>query len=154
MVIAESRYIAEDAVEDIWAELEPLDAVVELEVALAPDAPLVHDGLESNLAAHLAQEKGDYATAREQADLVIERRISIDRCAARAMENRGIVAHWEPRSQHLTVWDTTQAPIPIRNGLAALFGLSAHQVRVIAPFVGGGFGPKIMLYYPEEVSLT
>jgi carbon-monoxide dehydrogenase large subunit len=154
MVIAESRYIAEDAVEDIWVELEPLEAAVDLEKALAPDAPLVHDGLESNLAAHLAQEKGDYAAARKQADLLIERRISIDRCAAGAMENRGIVAHWEPKSQHLTVWDTTQAPIPIRNGLAALFGLSAHQVRVIAPFVGGGFGPKIMLYYPEEVSLT
>ena len=154
MVIAESRYIAEDAIEDIWAELEPLDAVVDLEKALDPDAPLVHDDLESNLAAHLAQEKGDYEAAREQADLVVKRRIVIDRGAAGAMENRGIVAHWEPKSEHLTLWDTTQAPIPIRNGLAAMFGLSAHQVRVIAPFVGGGFGPKIMLYYPEEVILT
>ena len=154
LVIAESRYIAEDAVEDIWADLEPLDVVVDLETALAPGAPLVHDDLESNLAAHLAQEKGDYAAAREQADLVVKRRIVIDRCAAGAMENRGIVAHWEPRAEHLTVWDTTQAPIPIRNGLAALFGLSGPQVRVIAPFVGGGFGPKIMLYYPEEVVLT
>jgi carbon-monoxide dehydrogenase large subunit len=154
MVIAESRYIAEDAVEDIWVEMEPLDAMVDIEKALDPDAPLVHDGLESNLAAHLAQGKGDYEAAKKEADLVVERRIFIDRCAAGAMENRGIVAHWDQRSQHLTVWDTTQAPIPIRNGLAALFGLSAHQVRVIAPFVGGGFGPKIMLYYPEEVILT
>ncbi len=154
MVIAESRYIAEDAVEDIWAELEPLDAVVDIEKALDPDSPLVHDGLESNLAAHLAQGKGDYEAAKAQADLVVQRRITIDRCAAAAMENRGIVASWDPKAQHLTMWDTTQAPIPIRNGLAALFGLSAHQVRVIAPFVGGGFGPKIMLYYPEEVILT
>jgi carbon-monoxide dehydrogenase large subunit len=121
---------------------------------LEPDAPLVHDDLESNLAAHLVQEKGDYATARKEADLVIERRIVIERGAAAAMENRGIVAHWETKIQQLTVWDTTQAPIPIRNGLAAIFGLSASQVRVIAPFVGGGFGPKIMLYYPEEVMLT
>jgi carbon-monoxide dehydrogenase large subunit len=154
MVIAESRYIAEDAVEDIWADLEPLEAVVDIEKALDPDAPLVHDDLTSNLAAHLAQGKGDYEAARAQADLVVQRRITIDRGAAAAMENRGIVAHWERKSQHLTLWDTTQAPIPIRNGLAALFGLSAHQVRVIAPFVGGGFGPKIMLYYPEEVALT
>jgi carbon-monoxide dehydrogenase large subunit len=154
MVIAESRYIAEDALEDIWVEIEPLEAMVDIEKALDPDAPLVHDGLESNLAAHLAQGKGDYEAAKAQADLVVERRIFIDRCAAGAMENRGIVAHWEPKAQHLTVWDTTQAPIPIRNGLAALFGLSASQVRVIAPFVGGGFGPKIMLYYPEEVMLT
>jgi carbon-monoxide dehydrogenase large subunit len=154
MVIAESRYIAEDAVEDIWADLEPLDAVVDIETALDPDAPLVHDDLESNLAAHLAQGKGDYEAAKAQADHVVRRRITIERCAAAAMENRGIVAHWERKSQHLTLWDTTQAPIPIRNGLAALFGLSAYQVRVIAPFVGGGFGPKIMLYYPEEVALT
>ncbi len=51
------------------------------------------------------------------------------------------------------MWDTTQAPIPIRNGLAGMLGLSEHQVRVIAPFIGGGFGPKIMMFYPEEVLL-
>ncbi len=154
VVIAESRYIAEDAVEDIWVDLEPLGAVVDLEGALQSDAPRVHDDLESNLAAHLTQRKGDYEAARAQADLIIQRRIVIDRCAAGAMENRGIVAQWDPRAQQLTMWDTTQAPIPIRNGLAAMFGLAAHQVRVIAPFVGGGFGPKIMMYYPEEMVLT
>jgi carbon-monoxide dehydrogenase large subunit len=154
VVIAESRYVAEDALDDIVVELEPLGAVVDLEKALEPDAPLVHDDLESNLAAHLIQEKGDYAAAREKADLVIRRRIVIDRGTAAAMENRGIVAHWDEKSQQLTLWDTTQAPIPIRNGLAGMFGLSTHQVRVIAPFVGGGFGPKIMMFCPEEVVLT
>ena len=154
MVIAESRYIAEDAVEDIVVDLQPLGAVVGLEEALQPDAPLVHDDLDSNLAAHLAQEKGDYAAAREQADVVISRRIVIDRGVAGAMENRGYVAHWNAKSRELTLWDTTQSPIPIRNGLAKMFGLSEHQVRVIAPFVGGGFGPKIMMFYPEEVLVT
>ena len=154
IAIAESRYIAEDALEDIVVDLEPLEAVVDLEQALEPDAPLVHDDLDSNLAAHLIQDKGDYAAAREKADLVIKRRIIIDRGAAGAMENRGIVAHWEKKSQQLTLWDTTQAPIPVRNGLAGMFGLSAYQVRVIAPFVGGAFGPKIMMFYPEEVMLT
>ncbi|MDH7486132.1 MAG: xanthine dehydrogenase family protein molybdopterin-binding subunit [Anaerolineae bacterium] len=154
MVIAESRYIAEDALDDIVVELEPLGAVVDLEEALQPDAPLVHDDLDSNLAAHLIQKKGDYAAAREQADVVISRRIVIDRGTAAAMENRGYVAHWNPKSQELTLWDTTQSPIPIRNGLARMFGLSEHQVRVIAPFVGGGFGPKIMMFYPEEVMVT
>jgi carbon-monoxide dehydrogenase large subunit len=154
VVIAESRYIAEDALEDIVVDLEPLEAVVDIEKALEPGAPLVHDDLDSNLAAHLIQKKGDYAAAREKADVVIKRRIVIDRCAAGAMENRGIVAYWDEKSQQMTLWDTTQAPIPIRNGLAAMFGLSAHQVRVIAPFVGGGFGPKVMMFYPEEVLLT
>ena len=151
VVIAENRYIAEDAVEVILVELEPLEAVSDLEKSLQEGSPLVHDDLESNLAAHLIQKKGDYEAAREKADLVITRRIVTDRGAAAAMENRGIVAHWEGKSQHLTVWDTTQAPIPIRNGLAARLGLSENQVRVIAPFVGGGFGPKMMMFYPEEM---
>jgi carbon-monoxide dehydrogenase large subunit len=151
VVIAESRYIAEDAVEDIVVDLEPLQAVVDLEEAMQPGSPRVHDDLESNLAAHLFQKKGDYEAARKQADLVLRRRIIIDRGAAAAMENRGIVADWDEKSQHLTIWDTTQAPIPIRNGTAARLGLSENQVRVIAPFIGGGFGPKMMMFYPEEL---
>ena len=67
------------------------------------------------------------------------------------IETRGIVANWDARANQLTIWDTTQAPVFLRNGLAAMLGLSERQVRVIAPFVGGGFGPKIMLFYPEEV---
>jgi CO/xanthine dehydrogenase Mo-binding subunit len=67
------------------------------------------------------------------------------------MENRGIVSQWDRRAGRLTVWDTTQAPVFIRNGLAAMLGLSERNVRVIAPFIGGGFGPKIMMFYQEEV---
>jgi CO/xanthine dehydrogenase Mo-binding subunit len=151
VVIAKNRYIAEDAVEDILVDLEPLEVVADIESALDPDAPLVHEDLDSNLAAHMIQGKGDYAKARAEADVVISRKIIIDRGAAAAMENRGIVADWDAKSQHLTVWDTTQAPIPIRNGLAAQLGLSESQVRVIAPFIGGGFGPKMMMFYPEEM---
>jgi len=151
VVVAESRYIAEDAVEDIVVDLEPLQPVSDMEKALEPGSPLVHDDLDSNLASQLVQEKGDYEKARESADLVINRRIFIDRGAAAAMENRGVVAHWDVKSQFMTIWDTTQAPIPIRNGTAARLGLSEHQVRVIAPFLGGGFGPKMMMFYPEEI---
>lgn len=150
-VVAESRYIAEDAVEDIWVDYEPLPVVVDIEKGIQPDSPTVHDDLDSNLAAHIHQKKGDYEAAKAQADLVLERRIVIDRGAAAAMENRGIVAHWDERSQQLTMWDTTQAPIPIRNGTAARLGLAENQVRVIAPFLGGGFGPKMMMFYPEEM---
>jgi carbon-monoxide dehydrogenase large subunit len=151
VVIAESRYIAEDALEDIVVDYEPLEAVVDMEEALKPDAPLIYDDLGSNMAAHVVQQKGDYEAARKKADVVIKRRIVIDRGAAAALENRGVVAQWDAKNQHLTVWDTTQAPIPIRNGMAAMLGLSESQVRVIAPFIGGGFGPKIMMSQPEEV---
>ncbi|HEX8991452.1 MAG TPA: xanthine dehydrogenase family protein molybdopterin-binding subunit [Anaerolineales bacterium] len=153
VVIAESRYIAEDAVEDIVVDYEPLPVITDLEQALAPDSPRVHDDLESNLAAHFYQHKGDYEASKARADLVLKRRFHLDRGAAAAMENRGIVAHWDEKSKQLTIWDTTQAPIPIRNGTASRLGLSDSQVRVIAPFVGGGFGPKIMMFYPEEMLL-
>ena len=84
---------------------------------------------------------------------MVKRRLLYDRGTAAAMENRGIVAHWDAKSAHLTLWDTTQAPIFVRNILAGMLGLSEHQVRVIAPFIGGGFGPKIMMGYQEEVLL-
>lgn len=151
VIVAESRYVAEDAVNDVEVEYEALGAVVDLEQALESDAPLLHDDLDSNLAAHVIQEKGDYAAVKDKADLVLSRRLVYDRGVAAAMENRGIVAEWDRLSQRLTVWDTTQAPIPIRNGLAGMLGLSENQVRVVAPFIGGGFGPKIMMFYPEEM---
>ncbi|MFQ5708198.1 MAG: molybdopterin cofactor-binding domain-containing protein [bacterium] len=151
VVVAESRYQAEDALESIVVDVEPLQAVVDLETALEPGAPLVHEDLDANLAAHVVQGKGDYQAIRARADLLVKRRFYYDRGASAAIENRGIVAHWDEKSQQLTVWDTTQAPIPIRNGLAPMLGLSESQVQVIAPFIGGGFGPKIMMFYPEEM---
>jgi carbon-monoxide dehydrogenase large subunit len=151
LVIADSRYIAEDALADIHVDYEPLEAVVDVEKAVSSSAPLVHDGVEANVAAHVVQSKGDYAAAKKNAYKVIKRRFSYDRGVAAAIENRGVVAEWDRRSARLTVWDTTQAPIPIRNGLADMLDLSEHQVRVIAPFIGGGFGPKIMMFYQEEV---
>jgi carbon-monoxide dehydrogenase large subunit len=151
MVIAESRYLAEDALDGVRVDYEPLEAVVDLEKGLLPGSPLVHDDLGTNLAAHLIQVKGDYARAARQAHLVVRRHFTYDRGTAAAIENRGIVAQWDRLSGRLTVWDTTQAPIPIRNGLADMLSLSENQVRVIAPFIGGGFGPKIMMFYPEEV---
>lgn len=151
MVIAESRYIAEDAAADVVVDAEPLEVAVDLEAALLPDAPVLHPQLGTNLAAHVVQKHGDYDKAVEGADLVIHRRFHYDRGAAAAMENRAVVARWDIRAEELTVWDTTQAPIPIRNGLARMLGLLESQVRVVAPFVGGGFGPKIMMFYPEEV---
>src|SRR3989441_8342651 len=153
MVVAESRYLAEDALDDIVVEADPLPAVVELEAALAPEAPRVHEHLPSNLAAHAVQRKGDYSRAKARAHAVIRRRFRYDRGASAAIENRAVAAHWDQRAEELTVWDTTQAPIPIRNGLAQLLGLLESQVRVVAPFVGGGFGPTIMMFYPEEVLL-
>ncbi|MCB0124262.1 MAG: xanthine dehydrogenase family protein molybdopterin-binding subunit, partial [Caldilineaceae bacterium] len=153
-IVAESRYIAEDAAEQVVVMIDPLPAVVDIETALAPGTALVHDDLAANLNAHTIQRKGNYEQARQEADVVIKRRFLYDRGTAAAMENRGIVASWDAKAEQLTMYDTTQAPIAIRNGIAAMLGLSEKQVRVIAPFIGGGFGPKIMMFYPEEVVLA
>ena len=151
VVLAESRYLAEDALADIVVELDQLAAVVDLEKALEDLSARVHDDVRGNVAAHVRQQRGNYATARGRAARIIARRFSYDHGASSPIETRGIVANWDARANHLTVWDTTQAPVFLRNGLAGMMGLSERQVRVIAPFVGGGFGPKIMLFYPEEV---
>ena len=151
VVVADSRAVAEDALDLIAVDYEPLPAVVDLEAALDPQAALVHDDLDSNIAANVVQRKGDWAAAERAAELIVERRLVYDRGASAAIENRGVVARWDPLAERLTVWDTTQAPIPIRGGLAAMLGLNESQVRVVAPFIGGGFGPKIMMFYPEEV---
>jgi len=151
VVLAESRYVAEDALADIAVDLDPLPAVVDLEKALADTSACVHDGVRGNLAAHVRQSRGNYTAARARADRIISRRFFYDHGASSPIETRGIVACWDARANRLTIWDTTQAPVFLRNGLAGMLGLSERQVRVIAPFVGGGFGPKIMLFYPEEV---
>ncbi|MEA3069021.1 MAG: aerobic carbon-monoxide dehydrogenase large subunit [Alphaproteobacteria bacterium] len=153
VVIAQSRYIAEDALADIVVDLEPLPAVVDLEMALATGSSLVHGDLGSNVAAQVRQAKGNYACAAASADCVIQCRLRYNHGISSPIETRGVVAQWDSRAHQLTVWDTTQAPVFIRNGLAGMLGLSERQVRVIAPFVGGGFGPKIMMFYPEEVLL-
>src|SRR6266852_3000350 len=150
-VVADSRYIAEDALELIDVEYEPLPVVHSLEIASAPGAPLVHEDVQRNAAAHLVQVVGNPDEVIASAPHVVRETLRMERGAAMPMECRGIVARWDPYEGMLTCWISTQGPIPIRNGLAAIFHLPEHKVRVIAPDVGGGFGTKIMMFYPEEI---
>ena len=153
VVVAESRYVAEDALDDIDVDLEQLPAVVDIEKALTAASVHVHDDLETNVAAYVRQTKGDYRSAAAKADLILKRRFRYEHGISSPIETRGVVAQWNVRASQMTIWDTTQAPVFVRNGLAAMLGLGERQVRVIAPFIGGGFGPKIMMFYPEEVTL-
>src|SRR6266699_3469146 len=100
------------------------------------------------IAAHFVQTVGDPDTVFANAPHIIHETMSIERGAAMPMECRGILARWEAHEGMLTCWISTQGPIPIRNGLAAIFHLPEHKVRVVAPDVGGGFGTKIMMFYP------
>ena len=153
MVVAESRYLAEDAAADIVVDVEPLPAVVDLEAALAPGAPLrprrprlATSPRTCASARATTRRRAPRADRRDRAPLPLRPRQPRRRSRTAAWS-----AQWDARAEQLTVWDTTQAPIPIRNGLAAMLGPVRAQVRVVAPFIGGGFGPKIMMFYPEEV---
>jgi carbon-monoxide dehydrogenase large subunit len=150
-VVADSRYIAEDALELIDVEYEPLPVVHSLEIASTQGGPLVHEDVQGNAAAHLVQVVGNPDEVIASAPHVVRETLQMERGAAMPMECRGIVARWDPYEGMLTCWISTQGPIPIRNGLAAIFHLPEHKVRVIAPDVGGGFGTKIMMFYPEEI---
>ena len=151
MIIAESRYIAEDALADIIVEYEPLPVAAELERAAAPDAPRVHDHIAGNIAAIAHQHKGDYAAASARAHKVIRRRLTYEHGMAQPMETRCVAARYDPLASHLTVWASTQAPTALRTALADQLGIGERDLRVIAPFVGGGFGVKVLMYYPEEI---
>jgi carbon-monoxide dehydrogenase large subunit len=153
IVVAESRYLAEDALDEISVDLDILPVVVDIESALDPSSVHVHDDLGTNISAHVRQSKGDYRAAASRAHRILKRRFHYEHGISSPIETRGVVAQWDARANQMTIWDTTQAPVFVRNGLAGMLGLGEHQVRVIAPFVGGGFGPKMMMFYPEEVAL-
>ncbi len=150
MVVAESRYIAEDALELIALDYEPLAAVVNIEAALADGTPKTHTELPGNVGAHLKQTVGDPDAAFAEAEIVFTERYSLERSGGMSMETRGVLADYDPRTRDLTVWDTTQAPLTIKGSLGSLFGIPYNKVRVKQPDIGGGFGTKVM-FYPDEV---
>ncbi len=148
VVIAEDASIAEDAVDLIDVEYELLPVVVDAEKARAADAPQLHEEAPGNLCMHWKagdREATDLAFA--DAEVVIKHRIINQRLIANPMETRGALANFDPGTEELTLWCTSQNPHVHKLLLAAfVLGIPEHKMRVIAPEVGGGFGSKIFLY--------
>ena len=151
LVVADSRYLAEDALDLIEVDYAPEPAAVDLVAAALPSAPLVHDDTESNVACRTADNTGDIESAFAAADFVLREELRPERGAAQPMETRGVVARYDASLDTITIWDTTQAPISARGVIADKLGMPEAAITVIAPDVGGGFGVKIYLVYPEEV---
>src|SRR5579864_1579261 len=149
-VVADSRAIAEDAAELVEVDYEPLPVVITPEAAARAEH-LVHDDVPGNVAAEMKQQVGDVDAALAVAPHRKRLHFRYERAAAAPMEARAVWARWSAAERKLTVYDSTQSPTSIRGGLAVLFGLPEASVEVIAPDVGGGFGPKIMLFYPDEL---
>jgi len=153
-VIADDRYTARDARDLIEVDYEPLPAVVDVEKAMQPDAPRLYEEFDTNVAlsSHPPTDDIDKVFADTQANggVVVKTRLVNQRLAPAPMETRGVVAEYRKAGKTLTVWSSSQIPHLLRNILAATVGLPQHQVRVIVPEVGGGFGCKLNIY-PEEL---
>lgn len=151
-VVATTRYLAEDAADLVDIDYEELPPVVDPEAAIEPGAPLLHEGIPRNTQASFQTHVGDVETACAAAAHTRTFRFRTQRQAASPMETRGILASYEDVTDEITVWTSTQVPYMVRTRIAEQLDLSEQQVRVIAPHVGGGFGPKVQVY-PEEVLL-
>jgi len=150
VIVAASRYAAEDAAELVGLDLEPLTAVVTAEAALAPGAPLIHEYLQTNLFGAFSMGKGDVDAAMAGAPHKLQRRFYHHRYAAMPMECRGVAAIHEPRTDSITIWSATQVVHWVRREVATILGMPEARVRCLALDVGGGFGLKGHVY-PEDL---
>lgn len=152
VVAATTRAEAEDAVDVIAIDWEPLAQVGDIDEALSPDAPALHDDKDDNLAFEASVAKDDAAAALAAADVVIERTFRFHRHTGVSLEARCILAEFDPTERRLTVHQSHQTPHQQQDLYALLLGLPEHKVRVICPDVGGAFGLKHHLYSDELVA--
>jgi aerobic carbon-monoxide dehydrogenase large subunit len=150
VIVAESRYAAEDAAALVSLDLEPLPAVVSAEAALADDAPLIHERLQTNMFGEFSIAKGDVDAVMARAPHRLQRRFYHHRYAAMPIECRGVAAIYEPRTDSITIWSATQVVHWVRREVAAILGMPEARVRCVALDVGGGFGVKGHVY-PEDL---
>jgi aerobic carbon-monoxide dehydrogenase large subunit len=153
MVVASSRYIAEDAVQLVSVEYEVLPAVADCAMALAPDAPRVRLESESNVLTRFRLAYGDVDQIFAKAAHVFREDLTQHRGAAHPMEGRGALARYDDATETLTVWSSSQMPHDLSLTIAQMLDLDEKSVRVITPDVGGGFGAKFLVY-PEEIAVA
>jgi len=152
VVIADSRYIAEDAAAAVIVDYDVLDAVSDCRQALKDGAPRAHRDLASNVVARFPLAYGDVDAAFAAAAHVFDETLWQHRGGGMALETRAVLASHDPVADVVTVWSGTQTPHLGRGMLADLLDRNLDAIRMIAPDVGGGFGPKA-IFYPEEAAI-
>ena len=150
-VVARDRYVAEDAASSIRVDYDPLPVAADLEGAARDGAPPAHSDMTDNINGRVTEAKGDVDAVMDRASHVFEWHFEMERSAAMPMETRAILAYYDEFKRSLLMYDSSQAPTGVRGGLALLFGLDPDNVHVVAPDIGGGFGMKVIQFYPEEV---
>jgi carbon-monoxide dehydrogenase large subunit len=150
-VIAENRYVAEDAAQLVVVDYDPLPVLADPRDAAKPDAPLVNSrqAEPGNIVQNLDFGHGDADKAFANAAHVVRSELYQHRGVSNSMECRGSIARYDPLRKTFTMWSSCQAPHSHRSVLVYLLGLDEAQIRVIVPSIGGGFGPKL-LFYPED----
>ena len=151
-ILADSRYIAEDAADLVEIDYEPLPAITNAEIA-ARDENLLHPEFGTNVLEHFEKQSGDGVQALRTAHHVVNATLRMGRVSAQPMEPRALAAQYDPSSGELLVYHATQSVHRAQERIANLWGMDPEKVRVVAPEVGGGFGVKNGSY-PEEALVT
>jgi CO/xanthine dehydrogenase Mo-binding subunit len=160
-VAALTPELAAQAVALIEVEYEPLPPLSDVEAALAPGAPLIHEdwgsyegddtlGRDGNVLGYSTVVKGDADAAMASADVVVSGRYVADGSQGAPIEPRAIVAQWQ--GDRVTVWSSTQVPFAARSGIAHVLQVAESNVRVIVPLLGGGFGAKCDFHFEGHVA--
>jgi len=149
-VVAENRYLAEDAAEKVVVDYEPLPVVVDAEKSLQPDAPLLYENWGDNVMLKADFRNGDTERVFREAHVVVRETFRTNRCTGLSIETRGCIAKYDPASESLVLWSSSQIPHVVRMTVAGLIGVPENKVQVIAPDIGGGFGIKSHVF-PEEI---
>jgi carbon-monoxide dehydrogenase large subunit len=153
IVLADDRYLAEDAAALVAVDYDVLACVSDCRKAAGPDAPAVRRELNSNIAAVYKVAYGDAEAAFSKADHVFHEELWQHRGAAHPIEGRGILAELRAPDGSMTVWASTQKAHDLFQSLTALLGFDESRLRVVTPDVGGGFGPKLCVY-PEDIAVV
>jgi carbon-monoxide dehydrogenase large subunit len=151
VVLADTRARAEDAAALVDVDWDVLPAASDARDALADGAPLAHSGTPNNVAAKFTNTYGDVDAAFAKAAHVVREEILHHRGGGHAMEGRAVLASHDADERRTMVWSATQAPHQVKRNLIGLLGWDENEVDVIAPDVGGGFGPKAMFYVEEAI---
>ena len=153
-VVATDPSIAVDAAALVDVDYEPLDAVANAEEATKDGAPLVHDEVTNNKGFEWEVGGGDVDQAASESEVRVSQRIVNQRLIPNSMEGRAVITDYNPGTNHVTLWTSSQIPHLVRLLLALVTGHPEHQIRVISPDVGGGFGSKLYLYAEEVIAFV
>ena len=154
-VVAETKYQAWDALEEIGVELDELPTLIDAEKAILPDAPLIQEGINyefgrGNIFDRYKVRVGDIEAAERDADVIVRQRFETNRQAGAALDPHGCIADYDTFTQVLTIYSSTQSIYLVRDVLADVLQIPRNKVRVIVPDVGAGFGSKAQMF-PHEV---